>query len=129
MIAPLLGLLLAQADAGVPPPRVRSWKDAAKELRAPLPPDAEKLPRVLVYGAEWCGPCHKLQSWLRDHEVSFGYVDIERNSAGKARLATLKKEQHLSGTVIPVTEIDGALLQGFNETKLTAALDAHHISL
>jgi glutaredoxin len=129
MIAVLL-VLLAQADAGTPPapPRVRSWKDAAQELHAPTAPVEEKLPRVLVYGAEWCGPCHKLQAWLREHEVEFGYVDIERNSVGLKRLKHLKHQQHLNNPGIPVIEIDGTLFSGFSPNKLEAALDEHKIA-
>jgi glutaredoxin len=128
MIA-LLCALLAQADAGAPPPpaRVRSWKDAAKELHAPAPPAEEKLPRVLVYGAEWCGPCHKLRAWMRDHQVDFGYVDLDRNSVGEKRLKQLKREQGIKGAGIPVVEIDGVLFQGFSPHKLDAALDEHKI--
>ncbi|HEX4383817.1 MAG TPA: glutaredoxin family protein [Myxococcales bacterium] len=122
----LLALLLAvegAADAGVaePPKKVRSWKDAAKELHAPA---AEVLPDVLVYGAEWCGPCHKLRAWLTGQEINFGYVDIEKNTAGRRRLMQLKKQQHIEGGSIPVVEIKGTLYVGFHRDELEPALDA-----
>jgi glutaredoxin len=126
----LLALLLAAApeadaaDAGVAPPkRVRSWKDAAKELRTPEPA-AEVLPDVLLYGAEWCGPCHKLRAWLTSREIDFGYVDIDKNAAGRRRLEQLRKKQQVENRSIPVVEIAGTLYVGFDREKLEPALDA-----
>jgi glutaredoxin len=120
----LLALLLAVdgvADAGPEPPKkVRSWKDAVKELQPP----AEVLPRVLVYGAEWCGPCHKLRAWLRDREIDFGYVDVDKNAAGRRRLDQQRQKQHVENRNIPVVEIDGTLYVGFDREKLEPALEA-----
>ena len=56
---------------------------------------------VTVYGADWCGPCKRLQQGLRDQQIPFDYIDIDRNPSAhdRARQAT-------GTSAIPVTSVD-----------------------
>lgn len=35
------------------------------------------MDKPLVYGAEWCGFCHRLRDWLKEHDVDFDYKDVD----------------------------------------------------
>ncbi|MCU0656493.1 MAG: glutaredoxin family protein [Polyangiaceae bacterium] len=56
---------------------------------------------VTIYGADWCGPCKRLQQALRDQQIPFDYIDIDQNPAAhdRARQAT-------GTSAIPVTSVD-----------------------
>ena len=35
---------------------------------------------IIVYGTKWCPDCYKAKKIFRDREISFEYIDINRNS-------------------------------------------------
>jgi glutaredoxin len=56
---------------------------------------------VTVYGADWCGPCKRLQQGLRDQQIPFHYVDIDQNPSAHERA-----KQATGTAAIPVTSVD-----------------------
>lgn len=64
--------------------------------------------KAVVYGAPWCHACHQAAEWLRARGV-----EVEERSYEEA-----------PGQVwsLPVIEIAGQVLTGFNKTKLAEIL-------
>lgn len=55
---------------------------------------------ITVYSADWCGYCKKLQQGLRDAQIPFDVIDIERNPSAHERA-----RQATGTSAIPVTSI------------------------
>jgi glutaredoxin 3 len=72
---------------------------------------------VQVYTTPTCPWCKKLKDWLKKKKVSFIEHDITESD--KARDELIEKSSQLG---VPVTDIDGTIITGFNEKELEAAL-------
>lgn len=85
-------------------------------------PNANGRPAVIIYGAEWCGPCHEAQAYLRQKGISFVEKDIEKEpGAGREMQAKLEKAGKRGGS-IPVLDVRGKILVGFNPRAVDEAL-------
>lgn len=71
--------------------------------------------KVVVYQTSWCAFCHTETEWLQKLGVEFVAKDIEADPAAKDEL--LKKNGgNFQG--VPVTDINGELVLGFDRPKL-----------
>lgn len=71
---------------------------------------------VLLYYADWCSWCKKAKSHLKSRGVAFTLRDIDVPSV----LAELVEKTGQKG--IPVIDIDGRILKGFNPGRLDELL-------
>jgi glutaredoxin-like YruB-family protein len=98
--------------------------------RAPaLPPPARKHKarttlaldesshEVLVYTAPWCGWCRKTLAYLTQQGVAFENRDIEADASYREELL-----EKTGGTSIPVVEIDGELIRGYDPQRMAQLL-------
>lgn len=76
-----------------------------------------KQKTVRVYGAEWCPWCHKAMEFLTANKIKFEYIDVEKDQ--KAAEEIVRKSGQ---TGIPVIEIDGEIIIGFDTARITKAL-------
>ncbi len=84
--------------------------------------DPNARPAVIIYGAEWCGPCHQAAAYLRNKGVPFVEKNVEADSnAGKEMRAKLAKNG-LHGGSIPVLDVRGKILVGFSASAVDEAL-------
>jgi glutaredoxin-like YruB-family protein len=73
--------------------------------------------KVIVYTAEWCPWCHKVMDFLKENNVEFEAKDVEDQ-------ANAKESMEKSGQGgIPVTDIDGQIIVGFDVKKIKELLD------
>jgi glutaredoxin len=85
-------------------------------------PNAAARPAVIVYGASWCGPCHEAQAYLKRKGIAYVYKDIEQDStAGREMQQKLEKSGRRGGS-IPVLDVRGKILVGFNARQVDEAL-------
>lgn len=80
--------------------------------------------KIIVYGAEWCGFCHREMQYLEKKNIPFDYKDIEKDEAAYNDLMG-KVEKGFTG--IPVTDIAGDIILGFDQPKIDAAIAKHKI--
>jgi glutaredoxin-like YruB-family protein len=73
--------------------------------------------KVKVYSAVWCPWCKKAKEWLAANKVPFVEVDVEKDP--KAAEEMVKKTGQ---TGIPVIEIDGEAIVGFDVDRMKKAL-------
>ena len=71
--------------------------------------------RVVVYGAEWCGPCRKVKEELEVADVPFIFRDIDTNLVAKQHAWSVQK-------TIPLVEIEcnsgnRVVIGGYEDTK------------
>lgn len=79
-------------------------------------------PPVIIYGAEWCGPCHQAAAYLRQRGIQFVEKDIEKDGAAAKEMQAKLRAAGLSGGSIPVIDVRGRVLQGFSAGAIEAAL-------
>jgi len=72
---------------------------------------------VTVYSADWCAFCHAAKDYLDKKGVSFTEKNVEQDPEF-AREAVTKSGQ----MGIPVLDIDGQIIIGFDRPRIDAAL-------
>jgi glutaredoxin len=79
---------------------------------------------VIIYGAEWCGACHDAARYLRSKGIAFVEKDVEKDpSAAREMQQKLAKNGLRSGS-IPVIDVRGRVMVGFNASEVDSALGA-----
>lgn len=76
----------------------------------------DSMAKVIVYTAEWCPWCHKVMDFLKENNIEFEARNVEKQEYAKE----LVEKSGQSG--IPVTDIDGKIVVGFNVPKLKELL-------
>ncbi len=76
--------------------------------------------KVIVYSTSWCAFCHTEMQWLDKLGVDFVAKDIE---ADKAAYEELMSKNGGSFSGVPVTDIAGELVLGFDRPKIQAAME------
>lgn len=77
----------------------------------------EKNKTVKVYSTPTCPWCAKTKEFLKKHNVS--YVNKDVSSDKKSAHEMFEKSGQIS---VPVIDIDGKVIVGFNETEIKKAL-------
>jgi glutaredoxin len=87
-------------------------------------PDGGGSP-VILYGTSWCGACKAARAHLRSRHVPFIEKDIEREPAAASELTRKAKQAgfHLGG--VPVLDVHGHLLMGFDASTVDRLLAQH----
>ena len=73
--------------------------------------------KIVIYGAEWCAFCHEAMHYLDGLKVPYQYKNVDL-SPDDARDAITKSGQ----TGIPVIDISGTIVVGFDRPRIDAAL-------
>ena len=75
------------------------------------------MARVTVYSTPTCPSCHAVKRYLRQRGVPFRDVDVSRDRREAERMV------HKSGqTGVPVVEINGQIIVGFDRARIDRAL-------
>ena len=77
---------------------------------------------VTVYSATWCGFCHAVKKYFDQLGVKYTDHDVEQDA--KAGQAAVDKSGQRG---IPVVDIAGEIIVGFDRPKIDAALKAHNL--
>jgi glutaredoxin 3 len=74
-------------------------------------------PNITIYSADWCAFCHAAKDYLDKKGVKYTERNVEHDQEF-AREAVQKSGQ----TGIPVIDIDGTVIIGFDRPKIDAIL-------
>ena len=74
-------------------------------------------PQITIYSTPTCPYCHLEKEFLRENKIAFKDIDVAEDSQA-AQQMIIKSGQ--SG--VPVTEIDGKIIVGFDKPALKKAL-------
>lgn len=72
---------------------------------------------VTVYSADWCAFCHAAKQYLDHLKVSYTEKNVEKDP--EAANESIGKSGQMG---IPVIDIDGAIIVGFDRPKIDATL-------
>jgi glutaredoxin len=87
-------------------------------------PNGAPRPTVILYGASWCGPCHQAVAYLKRKGVSFVEKDIEEDANAAREMQSKLARAGMHGGSIPVLDVRGKLMVGFNPQEVDSALGA-----
>jgi glutaredoxin len=88
----------------------------------PITPPTSKL-TVIVYGAEWCQPCHETMKYLRRKGINAVEKNIEQDEGARREMEQKLRRAGISGRgSIPVIDVRGRILQGFSARELDKAI-------
>jgi glutaredoxin-like YruB-family protein len=78
--------------------------------------------KILVYSATWCAFCHAAKDYFDKLGVKYTDKDIEKDP--QSGLEAVAKSQQRG---IPVIDIDGDIIIGFDRPKIDAVLKAKQL--
>lgn len=81
---------------------------------------------AVIYGADWCKPCHLAEDYLKSKGAKVIKKDIEEDPSAAREMQTVLKGAGLSGSSIPVLNVGGTILRGFSAKAIDAALARHN---
>lgn len=117
-LATLNGLARLPAPAGMPSNNTNTGGGPGG---APSVRPAQEA-RVVIYGASWCGACHQAADYLRANNIPFIERDIEREPDAARDMMARAREQGVPTGSIPIIDVNGRLLVGFNPDAIQRAL-------
>jgi glutaredoxin 3 len=79
-------------------------------------------PQITVYSASWCAFCHAAKDYF--DKLGIKYTDKDVESDVKVAQESVEKSGQMG---IPVIDIDGDIIIGFDRPKIDAALKTHKI--
>ena len=77
---------------------------------------------VTIYSATWCAFCRSAKEYLDKLNIKYDVKDVD-NDSGAAQECMDKSHQ----TGIPVIDIDGTIIVGFDRPKIDLALKASNL--
>jgi glutaredoxin len=77
---------------------------------------------VIVYGASWCNACHQAVAYLKRRKVPVVEKDIEQDPAAEREMRAKLTRAGVHGRSIPVIDVKGKILVGFEPHALEAAV-------
>lgn len=80
--------------------------------------EKKKQPRVIVFSTPTCGYCNMAKQYFRRNKVRFREVDVSKDATAARDM------QRRSGQMgVPVIDIGGKIIVGFDKPKINALLD------
>jgi len=76
------------------------------------------MPKVKIYSTPTCPYCVTLKEFLKEHNIEFEDIDVSQNG-GAFREMVAKSDQ----TGVPVVEIEGQIIVGFDKEKISKLLN------
>ena len=77
---------------------------------------------VIVYKTAWCGVCKKVEAYLKRKGVEYVAKDIEKDREAAAELQAKAAKAGVKTGSVPVIDVGGELLVGFNRARLEQLL-------
>ena len=113
------GPTLASAGPVAPPP---PGGGPSQGSAAADPSRASARSVVVIYGAEWCGACHEAAKYLRSKGIPYIDKDVEKDPGAAAEMQQKLAKNGLHEGSIPVIDVRGKVMIGFNPAEIDAAL-------
>jgi glutaredoxin len=81
---------------------------------------------AIIYGADWCKPCHDAERYLKQRGATVIKKNIEDNEVAAEEMRKKLARAGRSGASIPVIDIMGQIQVGFSPSALEQALSSAH---
>jgi glutaredoxin len=81
-------------------------------------------PVVILYGTPWCGACKAAKRYLASKHIPYAYKNIESDPAAARELQAKAARLGVPADRVPILDVRGRLLLGFDPARLDAMLGA-----
>ena len=81
-------------------------------------------PQITIYSTSWCAFCHTEAQWLDHLGIPYVKKDIE---ADKEAYEELMNKSGGSYSGVPVTDVAGDIILGFDRPKLLDSIKKHDL--
>ena len=75
------------------------------------------MAKVIVYSTSWCPWCDGVKTFLKEKKIPFKDINVENNPEAAQEMANKSGQMG-----VPVIDIDGTIIVGFNEPEIRKAL-------
>jgi len=75
------------------------------------------MAKVIVYSTSWCPWCSRVKDFLKEKKIPFKDINVENNPEAAQEMADKSGQMG-----VPVIDIDGTIIVGFNEPEIRKAL-------
>jgi glutaredoxin len=79
-------------------------------------------PVVTLYGTSWCGACRAARQYLSQRKIPFADKDVEKDADAARELAVKAAKMGVPTDRVPVIDVRGRLLLGFDKARIEALL-------
>jgi len=107
-----------QREADLPPSKDSSTTQSSLPLENKRSRDYSGV-TVVMYMADWCGYCKKAREYIHSLGANLVEHDIEKEPDMKTEMKKISG----GSTSIPLIDIDGTIIRGYNPPAIKAALD------
>jgi glutaredoxin 3 len=76
------------------------------------------MAKTIVYSTQTCPWCHRAKDFLKKHNIEFEDKDVAEDPAARNEL--LQKSGRMG---VPVLDIDGTIIVGFDQQAIEKALN------
>ena len=73
--------------------------------------------KVKIYSTPMCSWCHKLKDYLKEKNIEFEDIDVSKDQEAAKYMVEKTKQMG-----VPVIEIDGEFIIGFDKEKINEKL-------
>ncbi len=73
---------------------------------------------IKVFSTPFCIYCVSLKQFLKEHNIEFEEIDVSKDKVAQEEM--IKKSGQMG---VPVIEIDGEIIVGFDKNKIVELLD------
>lgn len=77
---------------------------------------------VVIYGAEWCKPCHQAADYLKSKGIAYVQKDIDESREAAVEMREKLEKAGRRGGSIPVIDVRGQILVGYSRSELDRAI-------
>ena len=102
--------------------------NAEPNLQPPSAATANSAVTAIVYGADWCKPCHDAERYLKSLGVSVTKKNIEESRAAQAEMQEKLARANRGGSSIPVIDVMGRIFVGYSPGSLKQAVEAARLA-
>jgi len=76
------------------------------------------MKRIVVYSTQTCPYCRMLKEFLEEKKIPFETIDV-----GSSREAVMELRKKSGQMGVPVVDIEGTIIVGFEKEKILKALE------
>lgn len=77
---------------------------------------------ITIYSADWCAFCHAAKDYLDKKGIAYTVKDVDKEPG-----AAVESVEKSGQRGIPVLDIEGDVIVGFDRPRIDAALASHNI--
>lgn len=83
------------------------------------------MKKITIYTTPTCSYCKMTKAFFKEHDVQYEEHDVSQDMEAQEKMLKLSGQMG-----VPVIDVDGTIIIGFNQTKLTELIgikqqDAH----